>query len=175
MTTVFKPRLYLFSNEYDEAIERIFGIENIKVIELKNNAIFEDKVAEMLNELTGQFYHFYKKMIIVENYKNEYLTMFNLSGSTSLVFKIEDEDLVDDLEDWHDSFAVFLSWGDRCEEFFSAQELLVDNAEGMFDEDVYGNMYNSNLDMVDMVENFENLFIGGFKDSFDEKFRMKIY
>jgi hypothetical protein len=37
----------------------------------------------------------------------------------------------------------------------------------MFDEDVYGNMYNSNLDMVDMVENIENLFIGGFKDSFD--------
>jgi hypothetical protein len=80
MTTVFKPKLYLFSNEYDEAIERIFGIENIKVIELNNNAIFEDKVAEMLNELTGQFYHFYKQMVIVENYKNEYLTMFNLSG-----------------------------------------------------------------------------------------------
>ena len=55
MTTLFKPRLYLFSNEYDEAIERIFGKENIQVMELNNYAIFEDEVAEKLNELTGQF------------------------------------------------------------------------------------------------------------------------
>jgi hypothetical protein len=175
MTTLFKPRLYLFSNEYDEAIERIFGKENIQVMELNNYAIFEDEVAEKLNELTGQFYDFYKCMVTVENYTNEQITMFSLAGAKSVVYKIDNEDLVEDLDYWHESFAVFVSWGERRDEYLSAQELLVDNAHGMFDDDVYGNMYNSNLDIADMSDNIENLCTEGFKDSFDEKFRMKTY
>jgi len=175
MTTLFKPRLYLFSNEYDEAIERIFGKENIQVMELNNYAIFEDEVAEKLNELTGQFYDFYKCMVIVESYTNEQITMFSLAGSKSIVFKIDDESLVEDLDYWHDSFGVFVGWGERGDEYLSAQELLVDIGKGMFDDDVYGNMYNSNMEIADMIENIENLFTEGFKDSFDEKFRMKTY
>ena len=175
MAKKFLPRLYLFAKEYDASAERIFGKENIEVIELTPSTSFDDECTEKLTELVEQFYYFYKHLMIVKNYQQKMLTMLKLSGLKYLVFKVDNESVKDDLVDWFDTYQTYQGWWDRGSEFLSTQELILEHTQSMFDAAAVGNMYNANMDIVDMKDNFENLFVDAFKDSLDRKFLMKTY
>ena len=51
MTKVFTPKLYLLGHEYNEAVERIFGKENVQMQIITPTSKFADKTAQQLSEL----------------------------------------------------------------------------------------------------------------------------
>ena len=105
-------------------------------------------------------------------YEAKNLTMFKLAGLPYLIFEVKSEDDQDTLNDWFRDYQTFLSWWDSSNEFLSAQETLLNNSESMFDDDYYGVLYNTNFDLVDMKDRFEEVYREGFEMALEKRFSL---
>ena len=174
MSPKFTRKLYLFGDVYDEAIERIFGIENIEIHTLTPATSLQDKNAERLNNLIHQFYQTTNLLVIVNKYQNKLLTILKMSGIKFLAFKVDRQSLQKALEDWHDTYETFLRWNGCADDFLSSQEIILNDAEIIINDNSYGNMCYVNSDIVEAKDNYETLFCEGFKDALDSKFRLYV-
>lgn len=175
MTKVFTRKLYLFGDAYDEAIERIFGKENIEHISLKSLVNLSDDNADQLFDLSRHLYGRSDHLVIVNNFDEKSLTMLRIAGLKYYVFKVSDEESSEALEYWRDNYNTFQSWGDYADDFLLAQETIINDTEGMFDEGTYNALYNTNYDLVDYKNNFDDIFREGFKNAFEEKYLFRTY
>ncbi len=170
MNTAFTPRLYLLGRDYDQAVERIFGKENITMFKLAPNTKFSDKNAEYFADLARYIHGWQDHIVIVSDYETKHLTMLKLSALSYLIFEVKTNQQQDTLEEWFDDYQTFLGWWDSANDFLSAQETLLNNSESMFDDDYYGALYNTNFDLVDMKDRFEEVYREGFKLGLEERF-----
>lgn len=170
MTKVFTPKLYLFGHEYNEAIEHIFGKENIKMELITPTSSLADPIAEKLSEFADYRHGRVNHIVTVTGYENKQLTMLKLAGLDYMMFEVKTVDDQDTLSDWFDDYQTFLGWCDSGNDFLSSQETLLNNSESMFDDDYYGALYNTNFDLVDMKDRFEEVYREGFRRAFDNKF-----
>jgi len=99
--------------------------------------------------------------------------MLKLAGLQYLVFEIKTQGQQDTLKDWFDDYQTFLGWWDSANDFLTAQETLLNNSESMFDDDYYGALYSTNVDLVDMKDRFEDIYREGFKIGLEERFLVK--
>lgn len=172
MTKVFTPKLYLLGHEYCETVERIFGKENIEMQIITPTSKFADKAAQYLSELARYQRGWVNHIVTVTGYEAKQLTMFKLAGLDYMTYEVKTEDEEDTLSDWYDDYQTFLSWWDSGNDFFSAQETLLNNSESMFDDDYYGALYNTNFDLVDMKDRFEEVYREGFRMALENKFQL---
>ncbi len=172
MKQEFKPKLYLFGPEYNPAVERIFGIENIEMMKLMPLAKYPDNNVEYLADLARYLYGWYDHVVIVSSYEIKHLTMLRLSALNYLVYELKTEEQQETLEEWYEDYETFLGWLDSANDFLSAQETLLSNSESMFDEDFHEALYNTNLNLVDMKDHFEEVYREGFKIAFENKFQV---
>ena len=172
MTKVFTPKLYLLGHEYTETVERIFGKENVQMQIITPTSKFEDKAAQYLSELARYQRGWVNHIVTVTGYEVKQLTMFKLAGLDYMTYEVNTEDDQDTLTDWYDDYQTFLSWWDSGNDFLSAQETLLNNSESMFDDDYYGALYNTNFDLVDMKDRFEEVYREGFRRALENKFQL---
>lgn len=170
MTKIFTPKLYLLGHEYNQAVERIFGKENIKMEVITPTSEFADPTAGQLSELARYQRGWVNHIVTVTDYENKQLTMLKLAGLDYMMFEVKTEDDKDTLSDWFDDYQTFLGWWDSGNDFLSAQETLLNNSESMFDDDYYGALYNTNFDLVDMKDRFEEVYREGFQIALEERF-----
>lgn len=172
MTKIFTRKLYLLGREYSEAVDRIFGKENVEKVEITPTTRFADRNAQYFYELAGNLNGPHNHILIVTGYEAKQLTMFKLAGLPYLIFEVKSEDDQDTLNDWFRDYQTFLSWWDSSNEFLSAQETLLNNSESMFDDDYYGVLYNTNFDLVDMKDRFEEVYREGFEMALEKRFSL---
>jgi len=172
MTKLFTPKLYLLGHEYTETVERIFGKENVQMQIITPTSKFEDKAAQYLSELARYQRGWVNHIVTVTGYEVKQLTMFKLAGLDYMTYEVNTEDEEDTLSDWYDDYQTFLSWWDSGNDFLSAQETLLNNSESMFDDDYYGALYNTNFDLVDMKDRFEEVYREGFRRALENKFQL---
>lgn len=172
MTKVFTPKLYLLGHEYNEAVERIFGKENVQMQIITPTSKFADKTAQQLSELAQYQQGWLNHIVTVTGYEEKHLTMFKLAGLDYVTYEVKSEDDQDTLTDWFDDYQTFLGWWDSGNDFLSAQETLLNNSESMFDDDYYGALYNTNFDLVDMKDRFEEVYREGFRRALENKFQL---
>ena len=173
MNTEFRPKLYLVGRDYDEAVERIFGKENVEILKLEPNSKFTDKNAEYFSDLARYLHSWYDHIVIVSNYESKHLTMLKLADLDHLVFEVKTEEDQDTLERWHEDYETFLGWWDSANDLLTAQEILLNNSESWFNDDYHGALYNTNCDLVDMKDRFEEVYREGFKIELEERFMVK--
>ena len=172
MTKLFTPKLYLLGHEYTETVERIFGKENVQMQIITPTSKFEVKAAQYLSELARYQRGWVNHIVTVTGYEVKQLTMFKLAGLDYMTYEVNTEDEEDTLSDWYDDYQTFLSWWDSGNDFLSAQETLLNNSESMFDDDYYGALYNTNFDLVDMKDRFEEVYREGFRRALENKFQL---
>lgn len=170
MKAEFTRKLYLLGRDYDQAVERIFGKENAEMLKLEPHSKFTDKNAEYFADLARYLHSWYDHVVIVSSYESKHLTMLKLADLDYLVFEVKTEEDQGTLERWYEDYETFLGWWDSANDFLSAQETLLNNSESMFDDDYYGALYNTNFDLVDMKDRFEEVYREGFKLGLEERF-----
>jgi len=173
MKVKFTPTLYLFGQQYNEAVEHIFGKENVEMLEVTPTTELKDINAEYFSDLLRYLEGWHNHVLIVTGYESKHLTMLKLAGLQYLVFEIKTQGQQDTLKDWFDDYQTFLGWWDSANDFLTAQETLLNNSESMFDDDYYGALYSTNVDLVDMKDRFEDIYREGFKIGLEERFLVK--
>ena len=175
MTSTFTPKLYMLGDQNNIAVEHIFGKENVELIKLDATVNLSDDNADQLFDLSCYLYGRSNHLLIVKNFDEKSLTMLRIAGLKYYVFKVSDEESSEELEYWRDNYDTFISWGDHADDFLSAQETIINDSESLLDEESYSALYNSNYDLVDYKNNFDDIYREGFRNAFEAKYLFRTY
>ena len=92
MTKTFTPRLFVFGKEHNPKLADFFGKEKLKIIDLTTIDRLDNRTSNAVFQVANYFFSNCDSLTIVEDYEEEVLSFFCISGAASKVFRVDSTD-----------------------------------------------------------------------------------
>jgi hypothetical protein len=170
---VFKPKLYLFGESYDNSrLEDLFGEENLKIYNLRVTYQVDDECGAIFYEMVDWEKYIYNYLIVIE-YDAKLLTALLLSGLEYKIFKILKRKDQDKLKELSDLFGNATELYSDADPYFGTLKRILQNSDGLLSDSVFNELNDTYCNLSSYQELFGDQFAMGILDDVVKRFQVQ--
>ncbi len=157
MTKTFTPRLFVFGKEHNPKLADFFGKEKLKIIDLTTIDRLDNRTSNAVFQVANYFFSNCDSLTIVEDYEEEVLSFFCISGAASKVFRVDstdDENYFITLSQMVENEGELIR---NYENFAYSMEVLVEDGSSVFESTDFDELSETFEEMQAFFSHFEDL------------------
>jgi hypothetical protein len=166
MTKTFTPRLYVFGKEHNPKLADFFGKDKLKVIDLTTIDRLNNTTSNAVFQVADYFFTNCNTLTIVEDFKEEVLSFFCISGAATKVFRVDSTDDENDFITLSQMVGNATELTGNYQNFAYSMQSLIEDGQSVFES----------TDSNEMSESFEEIqaFFSYFEDLLHDCMKFKV-